>query len=101
MKSVFGIEFILLWLKFKTRSVRDFSSPSGTSFNALWLKSSVVSSSDRKRSAGIPELFTLLCLIFKARRQGSSVSSPYNLSRSFRTSDNCSSFIRFPISSGT
>lgn len=81
------LKHYVLWLRLSTS--RDFalSKPSGTSLSRLWDRSSVVSSSRRNRSAGSPELFTLLWRMFSDLRQCSSVISPYNFSRLFLFSD--------------
>lgn len=71
----------LLWLRFNTSKDLAFSSPSGTSLSLLWERSKVVSSSNLNSSAGIPELFTLLCLTFNERRHFNSVNSPNNFSK--------------------
>lgn len=87
-----------LWLKFKTSKDLAFSNPSGTSFSLLWDRSNVVNSSKRKSSAGIPELFTLLCLTLRDRRHFSSVSSPNNFSRLFFFRERFSCKIKGPSS---
>lgn len=87
----------ILWLKFKTSKDLAFSNPSGTSFSLLWDRSNVVSSSKRKSSAGIPELFTLLCLTLRDRRHFSSVSSPNNFSRLFFFSERFSCKIKYVV----
>lgn len=90
----------LLWLKFRTSKDLDRSSPSGTSFRLLWLKSKVVNSSKLNNSEGIPEFLTLLCRKFKVRKQANSVNSPNSRSSLFFVNDRCSNFIKLPISFG-